>query len=185
MNTAIAQPATTNLTARSSEPSLSDGLKGLLDSGNSQIVGPKTAAEIRAYLDGPWPELALPTSERVDNMIGRIAIATKERRLTAEEHKERLEIYWRVLREVPLIDLAAGFDKILATYTFMPTPAEVLKVCSAFTAKREYRRSRAKHLLFMHEREYRNPTHSDDMADVDDVAALRAQAGRKYASSRL
>ena len=165
----------------SSEPLLTDKLSALLDSGNSPVIGPKHAAMLQAYLDAPRPALAMPSPERVDNMIGRLATATKERKLTTAEHAERLDLYWRVLRDVPMIDLAAGYDKLLRTCIFMPTPAEVLKACAGFTAKREYRKSRARHLLWKHRVEYRDtppPLTSDEAEELRSVLgnALRNMA---------
>lgn len=153
---------------------LSARLSALLASGETKVVGPKTAAALRAYLDGPWPDLPMPTPDRIDSMVSRLALATKERKLSDDEATERLELFWRVLRDLPLVDLAAAFDDLLRTSTFMPTPAEVYQRASSHRARREYRKSRARHLVWLHDREWRPPLKPEDMASPEEIAALLA-----------
>ena len=131
----------------SSPQPLSAKLSALINSGESPIVGPNTATELRNWLAIPEPQLEMPTEDRIDTMIARLSLATKERRSSYGEAKERLIIYWRALRDIPLVDLAAAFDELIKSQTFMPTPAEIRKAAFAFTAKRNFTRSRAKHLV--------------------------------------
>jgi hypothetical protein len=153
---------------------LSDKLSALLASGDSPVVGPKTADALQAYLDGPWPEPERPTQDRIDAMVSRLSLATKERRPSEQEARERLDLYWRALRDCTMLDLAAAFDDLLRTSTFMPTPAEVFQRASAAKAKREYRKSRARHLVWKHKQEWRKPIPDDQRITAEEFQALRS-----------
>ena len=104
----------TSLSTHSSEPPLSDKLSALLTAKDSPVVGPITAMALREWLAAPRTDPDLPTAERVENMIARLSLATKERAVSEREAKERLDLYWRALRDVPLVDLGRAFDDIKA-----------------------------------------------------------------------
>lgn len=178
---ATTQPQTSRAIL-SCEPLLSDKLSALLVSSDSPVVGPNTVAELRAWIAVPRTEPDLPTMERVENLVARLSLATKERAASPAEAKERLDLYWRVLHDVPLIDLARAFDKILATMTFMPTPAEVRRAADRFTVMRSYRLSRARHLIWLHETQYVPPV--DDPVTAEDIAAIRAATEAQFPSER-
>ncbi len=159
---------------RSQEPPLSDRLRAVILSRETPVVGPKAAAALQAFLDAPRPPQQMPDQTKIETMIARLAMATKERQTTLEEAHERLDLYWRVLRNVPLTDLRAAFDDLLRTCTFMPTPAEVLKACEARTARREFVVSRAKHLLWKHHTEWRPPVDAD-LVTRDELERIKAK----------
>lgn len=157
---------------------MSDRLNALLDSGDSPIVGPNTAGALRTWLDSQ-PELPCASPERIENMIARLAMATKERPLSRAENKVRIDLYCRVLRDVPLIDVVAGFDVLLARCTFMPTPAEVLGACMPSKAKREFRYSRARWLIWLHERDWQPAVEMAAPEEVQIMLADMRVAGEK------
>jgi hypothetical protein len=143
-------------------------------SGEDMLVGPKTAQALRDYLAGPWQDREMPTEERVDTMIARLSMATKERPLSDDEAAERLTLFWRVLRDLPVVDLAAGFDYLLKTKTFMPTPAEVFAACNLHQARREFRKHRARVLIRQHESDWRAPIPDTERVTPEEFQALMA-----------
>lgn len=163
---------------QSQEPQLSDRLQELLRSGESKIVGPKTAATLRQWIreaEAYEASLELPTIERIENLVGRLSLATAKRKLAEKEAAEIHDLYWRALRNLPLIDLAAAFDELLRTATFLPVPAEIHTKAKAIGAARGYAISRAKHLVWRHEREYIPPP--ADLVTAEELAEIKRQAG--------
>lgn len=112
--------------------------------------------------------------DRIDVMVSRLSLATKERAASAAEAKERLDLYWRVLRDCAMGDLAKAFDDLLRTKTFMPTPAEVFAAAQTHKAKRDWCKSRARHLVWKHRQEYQKPIPDDQRITAEEFAALRA-----------
>lgn len=169
---ALPAKTTTSQLTPWSEPFCSDRLNALLASGNSPTVGPNTAGELRTFLDAQ-PSLDMPTQDRIDTMIGKLAIATKERRLSVAENSERLDVYWRALRDLPMIDLARGYDDLIRTKTWMPTPAEVRAAAMVYTKGRSFKASRARYLLMLHERNWSPPIAAEDCADPSELDEIR------------
>lgn len=159
------------------EPPLSDKLSALLLSGDSPVVGLNTSTDLRNWLAAPRDEPELPTVERMENLIARLSLATKERATSASEARERLDLYWRALRDIPLIDLGRAFDQLLRTMTFMPTPAEVRKAALRFTSKRGFMLSRARHLVWLHDTKFIAevpPEQAISQAEMDEIKAAMA-----------
>lgn len=168
----------TNLPTRSREPSLPAKLDVLLMAGDSPVIGPNNAQALRNWLEQAETfeaSLERPTQARVETMVTRLSIATVKRAITEAEAEEGHGLYWLVLKDVPLIDLAAAFTTLLRTAKFMPKPAEVYAAANAHTARRAYRMSRARWLISKHEREWLPPA---ELASPEDVQAIKAQAAR-------
>ncbi len=180
-------PATTaqatSLSTPSFEPPLNDKLSALLTAQDSPVVGPITATALREWLAVPRIDPGLPTAERVENMIARLSLATKERAVSEREAKERLDLYWRALRDVPLVDLGRAFDDILKSATFMPTPAEVRSKAARYTALRSYRHSRAKHLVWLHDTKWTPPIPEGQTITAGELAELKAGLAEQFPSS--
>lgn len=140
-------------------------------SGDSVVVGPKSAAELRAFAEQPEP--ALVKESEVDTMIGKLAMATAQPKLSKEEAKERMAMYWLALRDLPVDDLRRAFVELLRTCTFLPTPAEVRAAALKEGAARRYAKSRARHLAWKHEQEWR------PQGEAVDPAEVRALLGRQ------
>lgn len=126
----------------------------------------------------------MPSPERIENLVARLALATKERQLSKIEAKERFDLYWRALSDVPLPDLAKAFDQILKTATFMPTPGEVRTIASRHTALRSFRESRARHLVWLHENKWQAPIAEEDLVRPEDIAAIKEQVAKQFPSNR-
>jgi hypothetical protein len=164
-------PATTTK-SRTLTPGLllSEKLSTLVLSGDNPVVGPRTASALRAFAAEPEPPLA--ERSQVDVMISKLAIATAQPKVSPKEAAERLNLYWRALGDLPLVDLGQAFDDLLRASTFLPTPAEVRKAAMHHTSRRRYAKSRARHLVWKHEREWKP---SADVVPPDELRALLAE----------
>lgn len=160
-------PATTSTRTLTSAPPLSEKLNDLLLSGDSPVVGPKAAAELRAFAAEPEPPLA--TESEVDTMLGKLALATAQPKLSKDEAKERMAMYWLALRDIPVVDLRGAFVDLLRHSKFMPTPAEVRSSAVQKGAHRRYAKSRARHLAWKHEQEWKP---SNDTIPSEELQAL-------------
>jgi hypothetical protein len=138
-------------------------------SSDNPVVGPKSAAALSAFAEQPEPPLA--DRDQVETMIGKLAMATAQPKVSDAEATARVEMYWLALRDVPVDDLRAGFLDLLRGCTFLPTPAEVRTAAMRHGALRRHMKSRARWLVKIHEREWREP---GDMVDPAEVRALLA-----------
>lgn len=163
-------PATTKSETPSLPSLLSDRQQALLLSGESPVVGPKTAAALREFA-AAQPALPLPERDQIDAMIARLSVATAKKATSKDEARELVDLYWRALRDLPLTDLHWAFDELLRTATFLPKPAEVRAMALRPAARRNYLRSRARHLAWKHDVEWRPPV---ELATPEDVQAVLA-----------
>lgn len=149
--------------------SLDAKLSELVLSSASPVVGPKSANALRAFAAEPEPQLA--ERDQVDVMIGKLALATAQPKVSDEEAGERLNLYWRALGDIPLEDLRRAFDDLLRSSTFLPTPAEVRKAAMKHAGRRLYAKSRARFLAWKHDTEWQ-PT--GEQVNPEELRALLA-----------
>ena len=175
----------TSLPTRSREPSLPEKLDALLMAGDSPVIGPNNAQALRDWLEQSEAferNLERPTQARVETMVTRLSIATVKRAISEAEADEGHDLYWLVLKDVPLVDLAAAFTHLLRTSKFMPKPSEINEVARQHSGRRAFRRSRARWLIRKHEFEWVPPV--SEPAIPDDVQAIKAQAAQDLAANR-
>lgn len=128
-------------------------IEALLLSNDSPVVGPATAAQLREIMALPEPQPA--TEDQVSTMIGKLAIATAQPKVSQTEAEARLEMYWLALRDMPVDDLRAAFLDLLRGCKFLPTPAEVRTAALRHGAIRRHCKSRAAHLEWKHRIEWK------------------------------
>lgn len=157
-----------------SAPSLPSKLHALLMSGDSPIVGPETAKQLTEFAAAPEPELA--RRDQVEVMIGKLAMATAQAKVSQAEAAERIELYWLALRDLPADDLRAAFLEILRTAKFLPTPAEIREAAMRAGSSRRYAKSRAKFLAWKHLVEWREPVKSISPEEFQQLKAEMATA---------
>ena len=157
--------------------SLTAKLQGLLASTDSPIVGPDTAKQLRAFAATPEPDL--PANSDVEIMIGKLAMATAQAKVSKQEANERLEMYWLALRDIPTDDLRSAFLDLVRNSKFLPTPAEVRAAALRQGAPRRHAKSRARYLAFLHDRQWQPP---QDYVPADELAGLLA--GVKHADAQ-
>lgn len=104
-------------------------------------------------------------------MIGKLAMATAQAKVSDAEAEERVAMYWLALRDLPVADLRVAFLDLLRTATFLPTPAEVRTAALKAGALRRYAKSRARHLVWKHEQEWKP---ADDVVPPEELRALLA-----------
>jgi hypothetical protein len=163
-------PQTTNRSTPTSAQSLPDRLTALLASGESPVVGPDAANQLAAYAETPEPPLA--AKEQVEVMIGKLAMATAQTKMSQAEASERIDLYWMALNDIPVDDLRAGFVKLVRTAKFLPTPSEIREVALKAGATRKYLKSRARFLAWKHGNEWKPET---EYIGAAEIAALLPQ----------
>ncbi|CAB5162420.1 hypothetical protein UFOVP152_27 [uncultured Caudovirales phage] len=159
-----------------SAPSLPAKLHGLLMSGDSPIVGPETARQLVEFAAAPEPELA--RIDQVEVMIGKLAMATAQPKISPTEASERVELYWLALRDLPADDLRAAFLSIVRTAKFLPTPAEIRDAALKAGSARRYAKSRARHLAWKHSVEWQPPVTPISAGEIEQLKAELATALR-------
>lgn len=162
-------PATTTSRTPTLGLPLDEKLNDLLLSGDSPVVGPKTAAALQAFAAEPEPPLA--TEPEVERMVAKLAMATAQAKVSEREVEERVSMYWLALKDLSVADLRGAFVDLLRTSTFLPTPAEVRTAALKAGALRRYAKSRARHLAWKHEQEWQP---SGDTVPPEELQALLA-----------
>lgn len=164
---------------------MSDKTKALLLGDDKPIVGPNTALELRRFVaEAEAARPRLPERGEVDELVSGLSLATKERATSKDEARVRLGLYWQALKDVPISDLERGFTELVKTATFMPTPAEVRASALVSKTKRERAISRARHLAWLHDREWTPPIDEADLVKPEDLKALSAQLAEQFPSQR-
>lgn len=181
--TSLALRKTTDLKTRTSPPSLSERLHALLLSGESPIIGPVSAAELRTYIEA-HVQPAYATQQDVDHHVGLLSLATKERRPTPAEANARIELHWSALKGCTRVDLARGTQHLVNTMTFMPTPAELRASVRLSRAKREYPIGRASYLVMLHERQYVAPIEPANQLTVEGFKQFRQELAAIFPTER-
>jgi len=144
-------------------------LSALVLGSDSPVVGPHTAAALRTFAAEPEPPMV--TQDEVETMLAKLAMATAQAKLTDAETDERMSLYWLALKDLPVADLRAAFVDLLRTSKFLPTPAEIHKAASAKGSKRRHAKSRARHLVWLHERDWKPVA---DVIPPEELAGLLA-----------
>lgn len=139
---------------------------------DAPVVGPVSAKALREFSELPEPPQA--SRDQIETMIGKLAIATAQPKVSQAEADERVELYWLALRDLPVDDLRTGFLDLVRTATFLPTPAEVRKAAINAGSVRRHAKSRARYLAWLHDRDWRPAP--DGFVDAADVRALIAGA---------
>lgn len=119
------------------------------------IIGPVSAEALRAYIAGSTPPC--PDVDQVGTMLTKLSLAMPKAQTSEIEAKERLDIYWQVLRNYALPDLQQAFTVLLRTCRFFPTIAEIEEAVAPIRGRRVARVNRASLLVMKHEQEWRPP----------------------------
>ena len=108
-------------------------------------------------------------------MIGRLALATAQAKVSEAEAEERMAAYWLALHDIPLDDLRWAYGELVKTATFLPTPAEIRTKALWPGHMRALRRTRATMLIAKHEREWREPV---EYVKPEELDAIKAEVAR-------
>lgn len=156
------------------ELSLPDKLSALLDEGSSMkdmpVIGPKTAGQLREYIDQPEPPSI--RRDQVEVMLAKLSMALPKAQASEAETAERLDIYWQALQHHAVPDLHQAFALLLRKCRFFPTIAEIEEVVNPIRFKRIGRMAQARLLVLKHEHEWTPPLDETDRADPEEVKAL-------------
>lgn len=142
---------------------------------DSPVVGPNTARQLREFLATPDVQ-AMPEKSQVTTMIGRLALATAQAKISEAEAEERMAAYWLALHDIPLDDLRWAYSELVKSATFLPTPAEIRAKAMLPGAMRAFRKTRARMLIAKHEREWREPVEYVKPEELAQITADVAKA---------
>lgn len=138
-----------------------------MNGSDNPVVGPKTALALGEFASLPEPPFA--TEGDIGEMIAMLSMGKPKRPMTDEEAKANLIQYKQIMTGARKADLDAAYEELLRTKTFMPTVAEVYDCVKGFEARRRFRKSRARHLVALHEREWAppiKPVTPEDLAEM-------------------
>ena len=170
-------PATTK-SAIPTLASLPDKLLALVSQADSlrdsPVVGPNTAAQLREFVAAPDVQ-AMPERSQVATMIGRLALATAQAKVSEAEAEERMAAYWLALHDIPIDDLRWAYGELVKGATFLPTPAEIRAKALIPSAMRAFRKTRARMLIAKHEREWRPPV---EYVKPEEIAAIKSETAK-------
>lgn len=184
--TRSASPETTNrnLAIPTSRQPLNDKLTALLRSNEMPTLGPKSAEALRQWVSSR-PTLPTATMDDVERQVTVLSAGLKERAgTTTKDASLKFELFYRVLSDIPLVDLLKGVDDLLRVTTFMPAPAELRAAAYRYTARREHAYFRARDLVRHHERHYSAPVADEDRVKPEEIDAIKAQVAARFTSER-
>jgi hypothetical protein len=133
------------------------------------IIGPKTAAELRIFVEHPEPPMA--EISWIENQIGLLSIKPK-RRSSVMEEKMLIDVFVDVLQEIPRLDLGYAFGRLIRENKWFPDVSEIVELANISRGKRNYKRSRAKALIMKHEQQWLDEKTAADWVKPEEVAKL-------------
>lgn len=133
------------------------------------IVGPKSAAALREFIEHPEPPVA--TEEWIEAQIGTLSIKP-HRKATVADMAMILKTYVAVLAQYPRADLGYAFGRLLRESKWFPDISEILVHADYCRNTRSCKKVQAKVLLMKHEREWIAPIPEDQIVKPEEVAAL-------------
>jgi hypothetical protein len=136
------------------------------------VVGPKSAAALREFLEHPEPPLA--TLDWIEAQIGTLSIKP-HRKATVADMAMILKTYITILRVYPRVDLGYAFGRLLRENKWFPDISEIVELAAYAKGQRDFKRIQAATLIAKHEREWTPPIPDDQRVPPDDVAALLAE----------
>lgn len=145
----------------------------LVESRNSSsempVVGPKSAAALREFIEHPEPPVA--TEDWIEAQIGTLSIKP-HRKATVADMAMILKTYVAVLSEYPRADLGYAFGRLLRENKWFPDISEILAHADYCRNVRSRKKVQAKVLLMKHESEWIAPIPEDQRVKPEEVAAL-------------
>lgn len=105
-------------------------------------------------------------------MMGRLATIYRDEKLTANEAKLRLATYCDLLADIPPDLMAEAFKRAGRRCRFFPTVAELREQVAHDLAMRQWRLGRARHLVDVHERDWR--PEPEPISDQERAAVAKA-----------
>lgn len=133
------------------------------------VVGPKSAATLREYVQHPEPPLA--TEDWIEAQIALLSIKP-HRKATVADMAMMLKAYVAVLSEYPRVDLGYAFGRLLREERWFPDVSQIVELADYCRRTRKFRRSQAEMLISKHEREWLAPIPEDQVVKPEEVAAL-------------
>ena len=136
------------------------------------VPTPEEAEGLRQALVTIGQGLQKTARGHIAQMIGWAVSAYRGEKLSDDEADRRLEVYTRMLEDIPPDILREAFQEAIKTMVFFPTVAEIRKLAAAEVLKRRWTKSRAEWLIFIHERDWKEPE-----PEISEEERLEVKAG--------
>lgn len=144
------------------------------------VVSPDVAGAIPVAIAGFEQMLAPSSADEIERMVTNLSLLYPAAKLSDAEAGARVELYVRLLRDVPFDILSAAFKRVAQTSRFFPTVAEIREAAAKRLSERHAKIYALRQLLMKHRREYRAP-----VAELSDEDRAEVQAMLAGLSGRL
>jgi len=172
--TETTQNRPTRWSAPSLDARLSELLGGYTTMSSARVVGPKTAADLQAFVEAS-EDYPMPARPDVEAMLGLLASIKRRRQGSDAEASAQIELYWHGLKDVALDDLRHAYDVLLKGSPWFPDVSEIRKAAAGGPVSRHLRNVvAAKMLIRKHREEWREPV---QRATPEQVAQVKAMMG--------
>jgi hypothetical protein len=183
----MAQELVTISPTRWQEPqlglSLKQDLHAAMETTNStylNVPSPADVAALRKAADVYRAGLIGSSRETIAGMMGVLATAFPNQRLSDEEAAAKLELYCRSLDDLPEDILKTAIDRLLKTQNWFPTIAEIRQAASPDFEPRRRGLMACMRLIMKFDREYRPPAQDKTdwtQAEIDEANASFRRLG--------
>lgn len=146
------------------------------------MVGHDVAAAIPALIDIMRGGLQPTAMNEVGRMVGKMAIAYPNAKLSDEETEARLELYIELLKDIPFDVLSNAFKRVTQTLRFFPSVSEIREAAAPELGRR---RAQLMHLEMLLEKHRRGTAELIvEYASAEDVARIKAEVAAEFSERR-
>jgi hypothetical protein len=136
------------------------------------VVGPKSAAVLREFVDYPEPPLA--TEDWIEKQIVVLSVKPQRGR-SAVEAQMLINAYVPIMAEHSRVDLGYAIGRLMRESKWFPDISEIVELAVYAKGQRDFKRIQAATLVAKHEREWTPPIPEDQRVAPEEVAALVAE----------
>lgn len=133
------------------------------------VVGPKTAAELQAFIDHPEPPIA--DIDWIQKQITMLSIKPS-RKQTVADAKMILATYTAVLKTYSRADLGYAFGRLLRESKWFPDISEIVELADFPRAQRNFKKHQARAIIMKHQAEWIDKSADKEIVDPAEVRAL-------------
>lgn len=146
------------------------------------VVGPKTAAQLQAFIDHPEPPIA--DTDWIQKQITMLSIKPS-RKQTVSDAKMILQTYTSMLKSYSRADLGYAFGRLMRESKWFPDISEIIQLAEFPKSQRNFKKLQARTLIMKHERDWIDKSEDKEAVDPEEVRALINElsvGGEKVAS---
>lgn len=136
------------------------------------VVGPKSAAALKEFVEHPHPPLA--TEDWIEKQIVVLSVKPQRGR-GAVEAKLLIDTYVPIMAEHSRVDLGYAIGRLMRENKWFPDISEIVELATYAKGQREFRRIQAQVLLTKHNQEWTPPIPEDQRVKPEEVSALLSE----------